>query len=108
MGEPVTRCTCQPRRDVDGSAFGPCEWCESQPGETATPDASQAVWRRFREDDSATWSAWEEWPDGFADVHDLLVWNACDGLHVWSRGFQTPPGTHFALPPAPPAPEAAQ
>lgn len=66
-------------------------------------DRISPVWQRFRDDDSDTWSLHEEWPFLYGAVSDLLVWNPCDGVHVWSKGAQTPPGTHFAKPPQPPA-----
>lgn len=34
-----------------------------------------------------------EWP--VEGVRDLLVWNPCDGYHIWSRCFPCPPGTHY-------------
>ena len=53
-------------------------------------------WHRFRDDEDERFG-WVDWPEGCGDVRDLLVWNPCDGYHIWSRYFgDTPPGTHYA------------
>lgn len=61
-----------------------------------------AKWKRFREDDGATWANREEWPAS-EDERTILVHNTCDGFHVWWKyDDYTPPGTHWrSMPSAP-------
>lgn len=67
-----------------------------------------SVWTRFRDDD-AEWPCYEEWPEGCENERDLLVWNRCDGFHIWWKSFgECPPGTHWARLPVRPTPTPSQ
>lgn len=59
------------------------------------------MWKRLRTDAENERDERPDWPEPVRQ--DLLVWNPCDGYHIWSRGYQCPPGTYYSteLPPAP-------
>lgn len=60
--------------------------------QSLTADPVSSNWRRIRPD-NGPWDndlAWPEWAEGEGD---LLVFNHCDGFHVWRRNFSIPPGT---------------
>ena len=58
------------------------------------------MWHVLRRTET-DWTIEPEWP--VEGVRYLLVWNPCDGYHIWSRGFTCPPGTHYSTElPAPP------